>query len=72
MIVFPDIASVYVIDVLVYNVTSSGVLIKFYFDIQNACYTKMAYLVLGSEDMGKFGLERCSTIHSLREGSYRS
>jgi len=39
IIVLPDIASVYVIDVLVHkdhNVTSSGLVIKFYFDIQNA------------------------------------
>jgi hypothetical protein len=31
IIVFPEMASVYVIDVLVYNVTSSGLQINFYF-----------------------------------------
>jgi len=54
---FPDIASVYVIDVLVLNVTLR---IKFYF----VRYTKMAYLILGGEDMGTFGSEgrRCRII----------
>jgi len=42
IIVLPDIASVYAIDVLVLNVTSSGLRIKFYFDIQNVRYTKIA------------------------------
>jgi hypothetical protein len=37
---FFDIASVYVINVLVHNVTSSGLLIKIYFDNQNDCNTK--------------------------------
>jgi hypothetical protein len=65
IIIFPHIASVYVIDVLVLNVTLR---IKFYFDIQTVRYTKMAYLILGGEDMGTFGLEgrRCRIIQSPR------
>jgi hypothetical protein len=34
-----EMASVDVIDVLVQNVTSSGLQINFYFNIQNVCYT---------------------------------
>jgi hypothetical protein len=59
-----------VIDVLVLNVTSSGLRIKFYFHIQNVRYTKMAYLILGGEDMEDSGWKvNDVATNSLREGS---
>ena len=57
------------IDVPILNVTSSGLRIKFYFDIQNVCYTKMAYLILGGEDMEDSGWKVNNVAtNSLREG----
>lgn len=67
IIIFPDIASVYVIDVLVLNVTLR---IKFYFDIQNVRYTKMAYLILGERIWERSGWKVDDVApYSLREGS---